>query len=87
MIGMQRIPKEVMKTQQLRKQIQQQIETLPDDVLREVADFMAFVLARRRLEEVIDDWDDESWQKMAMEQFFREESAEYSLDDAVEVYE
>ena len=76
-----------MKTQQLRKQIQQQIETLPDDVLREVADFMAFVLARRRLEEVIDDWDDESWQKMAMEQFFREESAEYSLDDAVEVYE
>jgi len=75
-----------MKTQPLRRQVQQQIETLPDDVLREVADFMAFVLARRRWEDVIDDWDDESWQKMALEQFFREESAEYSLDDAVEVY-
>ena len=75
-----------MKSNQLRKQIQQQIELLPEDVLREVADFMAFILARRRLEEVVDDWDDESWQKMALEQFFKEESAEYSLDDAIEVY-
>ena len=75
-----------MQTNQLRKQIKQQIETLPEDILREVADFMSFVLARRRLEEVIDEWDDETWQQMALEQFFREEHAEYSLDDAVEVY-
>ncbi len=77
----------MMATNLLRQQLQRQIEHLPDDVLQEVADFMAFVLARRRYGVTIDDWDDETWQRMALEQFFREEDeVEYSLEDAVEVY-
>ncbi len=71
-----------MTVSPLRKQIQQKIEKLPDDVLREVADFMSFVMAHRRYEGEIEDWDDETWQQMALEQFFREEDEiEYSFDD------
>jgi len=74
-----------MSTSRLRKQVQQQIESLPEDVLQEVADFMAFVLARRGYEGEIDDWDDASWQQMALEQFFREDEAvEYTIEDAIE---
>ena len=77
-----------MTAHSLRKQIQQQIEALPEDILREVADFMAFVVARRRYEDEIADWDEETWQQMALEQFFRESSdVEYTIDDAIEVYE
>jgi vesicle coat complex subunit len=77
-----------MTAHSLRKQIQQQIEALPEDILREVADFMAFVVARRRYEGEIADWDEETWQQMAIEQFFRESSdVEYTIDDAIEVYE
>jgi len=71
-----------MSASQLRAQMQQQINTLPEDILREVADFMAFILSRRQ----IDDWDDGIWQQMALEQFFREDDdIEYTLDDAIEV--
>ena len=77
-----------MTAHSLRKQIQQQIEELPEDLLREVADFMAFIVARHRYEDEIADWDEETWQQMALEQFFRESSdVEYTLDDAVEVYD
>jgi len=77
-----------MTTNQLRKQMQQQIEKLPENVLREVADFMAFILARRRYEDEITDWVEETWQQMAVEQFFREsDDVEYTIDDAIEVYE
>ena len=76
-----------MTSSQLRKQVQQQIEELPEDVLREVADFMAFILARRGYDREINDWDEDSWQEMALEQFFREDDeVEYSIDDAIEVY-
>ncbi len=72
----------------LRKKMHQQIDNLPADILHEIADFMAFVV-ERRLREKIEDWDDETWQKMALEQFFRDDEDEvvYTLEDAVEVYE
>ena len=77
-----------MTIRQLRKQVQQQIETLPEDMLREVADFMAFVLTRRRGEREIADWDEETWQQMAATQFLRDgDDVEYTLDDAIEVYQ
>ena len=72
----------------LRKKMHHQIDNLPADILHEVADFMSFVV-ERRFRGKIDDWDDETWQKMALEQFFRddESGASYTLEDAVEVYE
>ena len=72
----------------LRKKMHQQIDNLPADILQEVADFMSFVV-ERRFREKIEDWDDETWQKMALEQFFRDDEGEvvYTLEDAVEVYE
>jgi hypothetical protein len=75
-----------MTGNQLRKQVHQQIDVLPEDVLREVADFLAFVLARRQKEN-LSEWDDDTWQQMALEQFFRDnDEVDYTVDDAIEVY-
>ncbi len=67
--------------------MQRQIEFLPDDILREIADFMAFVLARREGAGKLDDWEDSEWQDFALYGFFREsDEVTYTLNDAKEVY-
>ncbi len=76
---------QLMTISRLRKQVQQQIESLPEDVLQEVADFMTFLLDRRRHEGEMTSWDEDAWQQMALEQLFREEEdVEYTIEDAVE---
>lgn len=74
----------------IREQLQRQIETLPDDVVEQVADFTLFVMARRRLLPEYQDWDSGQWEMLALAEFFRdEESADevgYSLEDAAEVF-
>ena len=37
-----------MTTFSLRNQLQQQIESLPEDLVIEIADFTAFIVTRRR---------------------------------------
>lgn len=74
----------------IRKQLQQQIEELPDEVVEQIADFTHFVIARRRLNPDYADWDNEQWQQLALAAFFRDEDSAdevvYSLDDAVEIF-
>jgi hypothetical protein len=76
-----------MTTVTFREQLHKQIDSLPDDIVQQIADFTLFVMARRKLSPDYVDWDDSQWQNFVLEQFFREEDeVEYSLEDAQEVY-
>jgi len=77
-----------MSTGTIREQLREQVNVIPDDVVQEVADFLAFVLARRQHSNVYQDWNQTQWQNFALEQFFREtaDDVEYTLDDAQEIY-
>jgi len=70
-----------------REQLQKQIDTLPDDIVQQIADFTFFVMARRDIAPLYADWDGSQWQDFSLEQFFREDDeVEYSLEDAQEIY-
>lgn len=70
-----------------REQLHQQIDTLPDDLIQFMADFIAFVVTRRQKSISYVDWDKEQWQDFALEQFLHEDDdVEYSLDDAQEIF-
>jgi hypothetical protein len=77
-----------MSTTLLREQLHQAVERLPDELLQEMADFMAFALQRRQQAGLYLDWDDKQWQAFSLEQFLREtdDNIEYSLTDAEEIY-
>ena len=76
-----------MTTVAFREQLQKQIDTLPDDIVQQIADFTFFVMSRREITPLYADWDSSQWQDFSLEQFFREEDeVEYSLDDAQEIY-
>ncbi|RME78145.1 MAG: hypothetical protein D6784_02830 [Chloroflexi bacterium] len=75
-----------MTAQSIREQLHQQIDKLPDDIVQQIADFTFFVMARRGISLPYADWDSNQWQDFVLEQFFREEDVEYSLDDAEEIY-
>jgi hypothetical protein len=71
----------------LREQLHKQIDRLPDEVVELIADFTAFILARRQSSEVYSNWNRSQWQEFTLEQFFREDDeVEYTLKDAREIY-
>jgi hypothetical protein len=72
----------------VREQLRQQIDRLPDDLLQEIADFIAFVLMRRRHVATYTDWEQNQWDTLTAEQFFREtdDEVEYSLKDAQAIF-
>jgi hypothetical protein len=76
-----------MTTTDLREQLHQQIDSLPDEVVEQIADFTVFVMVRRHIIPLYTDWNENEWQAFALEQFVREDDeVEYTLDDAEEVY-
>jgi hypothetical protein len=76
-----------MTANTLKKQLQHQLDLLPDDILIEIADFTAFILARRKMPLLYQEWTEQHWQAFALQQFLRESSdVEYTLEDAEEVY-
>lgn len=76
-----------MAATKFREQLQQQIDTLPDDIVQQIADFTFFVMARRDISPVYVNWTNSQWQNFSLEQFFREDDEiEYSLKDAQEIY-
>jgi len=77
-----------MTTAALREQLRQQVDVLPDEIIVELADFTAFVLARRKIPAQYADWDRMQWQEFALGQFLRatDDDVEYTLEDAKEVY-
>ncbi len=76
-----------MNIKVLRTQLQEQIRHLPDNVVEQIADFAFFVMSRRGIEPLYQDWDDQLWQGFALSQFFAEDDdVEYTLEDAQEIY-
>jgi hypothetical protein len=76
-----------MVTDSVREQLRRQLDLLPDDIIIEIADFAAFVLARRQGKLTYADWTDSEWQELSLGQFLREaDDVEYTLDDAQEIY-
>ena len=76
-----------MTTMTIREQLHKQIDSLPDDIVQQIADFALFMMARRKLSSAYVDWNSSQWQDFVLGQFFREEDeVEYSLKDAQEVY-
>ena len=71
-----------------RKELNEQINELPDEIVQQIADFTLFVMTRRKIAPLYADWDNSEWQDFSLGQFFRddEEKVEYSLDDAQEIY-
>lgn len=77
----------MMATKNIREQLHQQIDRLPDEVVEQIADFTLFVMARRQIRPTYADWDYNQWQVFTLEHFFREaDDVEYSLEDAQEIY-
>jgi len=76
-----------MKPASIREQLREQIDHLPDDIVQQIADYALFLMARRKIAPLYDEWNDQQWQDMALGQFFREaDEVEYALEDAQEVY-
>ncbi|MFN8384995.1 MAG: hypothetical protein U0V48_01250 [Anaerolineales bacterium] len=72
---------------QIRKQLHKRIDSLPDDVIAQVADFTLFIMVKNQISPLYEEWEINQWQNFALEQFFREEDeVEYSISDAKEVY-
>jgi hypothetical protein len=76
-----------MTTLTIREQLHKQIDSLPDNIVQQIADFTLFMMAKQKLALTYVDWDSSQWQDFVLGQFFREEDeVEYSLEDAQEVY-
>lgn len=76
-----------MATKNIREQLYQQIDRLPDEVVEQIADFTLFVMARRQISPSYAEWGHNQWQAFTLEQFFQEDDeVEYTLEDAQEIY-
>ena len=81
-----------MNTTVIRRRLHEQIDRLPDELVRQVADFALFLTAIQQAAPRYEDWSEQQWQEFALQQFFRveegdaENEVEYSLKDAREVY-
>jgi len=76
-----------MTTVTIREQLCRQIDSLPDDIVEQIADFTLFIMARRQIAPSYADWSNDQWQDFTLGQFFREDDeVEYSLKDAQEIY-
>ncbi|MCA9935880.1 MAG: hypothetical protein H6662_02965 [Ardenticatenaceae bacterium] len=76
-----------MTTVSFREQLQKQIDTLPDDIVQQIADFTFFMMARREITPLYTNWTSQQWQDFSLEQFIREDDdVEYTLEDAQEIY-
>ncbi len=76
-----------MTNMTFREQLHRQIDKLPDEVVQQIADFALFVMARRQVAPLYEDWRASEWQTFSLEQFFKEDDeVEYSLQEAREIY-
>ena len=76
-----------MTTMTIREQLYRQIDSLPDEIVEQIADFALFVMARRQITPTYAEWSTSQWQNFALEQLFSEDDeVVYSLADAQEIY-
>ena len=50
-----------MTTTNLREQLHQQIDRLPDELIEQIADLTSFVMAKRKISQGYTDWDKPHW--------------------------
>lgn len=62
-----------MSNSPIREQLHKQIDHLPDELVEQIVDFTLFVMARRKIKPLYDEWSQGEWQDFALSQFFREE--------------
>ncbi len=69
-----------------REQLHQQIDSLPDHLIDQIAKFTQILAARQEILEY-SDWQSGQWQEFSLAQFFSEDDEiEYFLEDAQEIY-
>ncbi|PZU97047.1 MAG: hypothetical protein DCE90_07880 [Pseudanabaena sp.] len=69
-----------------RTQLHQQIDSLPDHIIEQIAKFTQILTSKQEISEYID-WESGQWQEFALAQFFSEDDEiDYFLEDAKEVY-
>ncbi len=69
-----------------RAQLHQQIDSLPDHIIEQIAKFTQLLTAKQEIAEY-SDWGNGQWQEFSLAQFFREDDEiEYFLEDAKEIY-
>ncbi|MBD2317112.1 hypothetical protein [Phormidium tenue] len=69
-----------------REQLHQQIDSLLDQVIEQVAKFTQVLTAKQEMLEY-SDWESGQWQEFSLAQFFSEDDEiEYFLEDTQEVY-
>jgi hypothetical protein len=72
----------------LREQLHQQIDQLPDHLVEQIAKFTQLITIHQSKISEYTNWQEQDWQKFSLEQFFNEEDEiEYSLEDAQEIYQ
>ena len=64
----------------IREKLHHQIDALPEDVVELIADFTLFIMSRRKMIPLYEDWSDTEWQDFAMQQFFRNVEAEGEVE-------
>ena len=68
-----------------REQLHQQIDSLPDHLIDQVAKFVQVLTAKQEILEY-SDWESGKWQEFSLAQFFSEDDEiEYFLKDSQEV--
>ncbi|MCA9955005.1 MAG: hypothetical protein KC434_09815 [Anaerolineales bacterium] len=76
-----------MNNSAIREQLHKQIDRLPDELVGQIADFTMFLMTRREIKPLYDEWVHSQWQDLALSQFFRDEDEiTYTLDEAKDVY-
>ncbi len=77
-----------MRLATIREQLHQQIDLLPDEILQLIAEFVAFVVARRRKAgPAYSEWREDEWENFSLAQLLREDDdVEYTLEDAQVVF-
>jgi len=74
-------------TTTLREKLHRQIDLLPDPLVEQIVDFTLFVMSRRQIRPVYEDWEGTEWSNFALAALFEEEDEiVYSLNEAEEVY-
>ena len=72
----------------LREQLHQQIDQLPDHIVEQIANFTQLISTQSKKIYDYSEWQNKDWQEFSLEQFFREkDEIEYSLEDAQEIYQ
>ena len=72
----------------IREQLHQKIDQLPDHIVEQIANFTQLISTQQQKIPDYSEWQNKDWQEFSLEQFCREEDEiEYSLEDAQEIYQ